>query len=112
MLSKEEGKDQESNQSSTTLDPGHRTKKTKTHHIQGNQEVSPFQTGGHKASRNRHHIMAKANTNKNPQKKHRLGTVIKKKYWRRLKTIPTVPASLNSDVEDKTIFREKDTTHI
>ena len=29
-------------------------KKTRKHHIQGSQEVSPFQTSDHKAASNRH----------------------------------------------------------
>ena len=33
---------------------GNVTKTTRKHHIQGSQVVSPFQTGDHKAARNRH----------------------------------------------------------
>ena len=68
--------------SSTTLDPGHRMKNdknTRKHQIQESQEVSPFLKGEHKAARNRHHSMATPNTNnkKDPQKKHRLGRILK-----------------------------------
>ena len=53
---------------------------TRKRHIQESEEVSPFPTGDHKAARNRHGSLTKANTNnkKDPQKKHRLGTVSKK----------------------------------
>ena len=47
-----EGKGKESIQLSNTY--GKVTKTTRKHHIQGSQEVSPFQTGDHKAARNRH----------------------------------------------------------
>ena len=51
------GKDQESIQSSTIPDPEHRVgKETKT---QESQEVSPFQAGDHKASRNSHDSIIK-----------------------------------------------------
>ena len=52
-----EGKRQESIHSNNTHDPGHGmvwegdTKKTRKHHIQGSQEVSPFPTGDHKAAK-------------------------------------------------------------
>ena len=44
------------------------------------QEVSPFPTDDHKAAINRHHSLAKTNTNniKDPQRKHRLGTSVRK----------------------------------
>ena len=49
---KQEGKDQDSIQSSTTPDPGLRMgksdKNTRKHHIQESQEVSPFPIGDHK----------------------------------------------------------------
>ena len=51
----EEGKDRESIQSRTT--PDRESSKTEE-----NQEVNPFLTGGHRAVRNRHHIMEKTNT--------------------------------------------------
>ena len=56
---------------------------------------SPFPTGGHKAARNRHHSMAKANTDnkKDPQKKTRLGTVGQKENYWRASTSITVPIS-------------------
>ena len=59
---------------------GESNKNTRKHHIQESQEVSPFPTGDHKATRNRHASMAKTDTNnkKDPQKKHRLGRVSKK----------------------------------
>ena len=53
---KQEGKDQESIQSSTTPDPGHHIGKgqnTRKYHIQESQEVSPFPAGDHKAAMNR-----------------------------------------------------------
>ena len=52
----EEGKDQESIQSSTTHGSGHlmrKWQKQKKHHIQESQEVSPFPASDHKAARNR-----------------------------------------------------------
>ena len=52
---KEEGKYQESIQSSSTLDPEtvwESDRKTRKHHIQDSQEVSHFPTGDHKATRN------------------------------------------------------------
>ena len=57
--SKEEGKSQESIQSSTTHDPGHGMvwegdTNARKHHIEGSKEVSPFPTGDHKAAINRH----------------------------------------------------------
>ena len=57
--SKKEYKDQESIQSSTTPDPWESDKKTRKHHIQKGQEVSPFPTGDNKGARNRHGSMAK-----------------------------------------------------
>ena len=54
--SKEEGKDQELIQSSSTPDPGHHTresdKDTRIHHTQESQKVSPFPAGDQKAARN------------------------------------------------------------
>ena len=38
-------------------------RKTRKHHIQDSQEVSPFPTGDHKATRNRHDSTVKTNTN-------------------------------------------------
>ena len=52
----EEGKNQESKQSSTTPDPGHCMRKwqnTTKRHIQESQEVSPFLAGDHKAAHHR-----------------------------------------------------------
>ena len=54
IKSKEEGKDHESIQSSTTPDPGHHMgngKSTRKYHTQESQEVSPFTAGDHKAAR-------------------------------------------------------------
>ena len=57
-------------------------KNTRKHHTQKSLDVSPFPAGDHKAARNRQDSMTKANTKhnnkKDPQKKHRLGTVSKK----------------------------------
>ena len=54
-------------------------KMTRKHNTQESQEVSPFPAGDNKAARNRQDSMTKktGNTNnkKDPQKKHRLGTV-------------------------------------
>ena len=82
MLSKEEGKDQESIQSNiltqdTILESD---KNTRKHHTQESQAVSSFPAGDHKAARNRQHSMTKTNANnkKDPQKKHRLETVSKR----------------------------------
>ena len=66
VQSKEEGKDQESIQSSTTPDTGHcmaSDKNTRKHHLQESQEASLPPTGDHKAARNRRDSMAKTNTN-------------------------------------------------
>ena len=57
---KEEAKDKESIQSSTTPDQGlHMGKRqnTRKHHIQENQGVSPFLAGDHKAAMDRHDSM-------------------------------------------------------
>ena len=43
-------------------------KNTREHHIQGTPEVSPFLTGHHRATRKRHHRMAKTNNKNGPQK--------------------------------------------
>ena len=61
FVSKEEGKDQEPIQSSTTPDRGHHMTKTKNirkkrqnirkHHTQESQEANPFQAGDHKAAK-------------------------------------------------------------
>ena len=51
--SREEGKDQESIQSSTTPDPGYcmrKCKYTRNHNLQESQEISPFLAGDHKAA--------------------------------------------------------------
>ena len=79
-ISKEESKDQESIQSSTTPEPRHERevdKNTRKHHTQESQEVSPFPVGDYKAERNRHDGIIKQ-TRKHAQKKYRLGTVSKK----------------------------------
>ena len=52
LHSKEEGKDQESIQSSTEHHVG-KWQNTRKHHIQESQEVSPFPAGDHKAAMNR-----------------------------------------------------------
>ena len=57
ILSKKEGSNHESVQSSTTPDPGlHMGKgqKHKKHNTQKSPEVSPFPAGDHTAARNRH----------------------------------------------------------
>ena len=63
--SKEEGKYQESIQSSTALTQDtvrESDKTTRKHQIQESQEASPFPSGDHKAARNRQDSMAKTNT--------------------------------------------------
>ena len=63
----EEGKDQETIQSSTTPDPGHimgKWQKHKKSHIQKRLEASPFPAGNFKAARHRQGNMSKMNTNK------------------------------------------------
>ena len=52
-------------------------KNKKISNTQESQEVSPFLAGGRKATMNRRDSMADTiiNNKKNPQKKHRLGTV-------------------------------------
>ena len=74
--SKEEGKDQESIQSSTTPEPGQQINKwesdknTRKRHIQESQEVSLFPAGNHKAAMNRHYSMTdtKHKDKKDPHK--------------------------------------------
>ena len=53
---------------------------TRKHHNEESQEASPFPTGDHEAAMNRLDSMVKKNLNnkKDPQKKHRLGTVSNK----------------------------------
>ena len=53
--SKEEGKDQESIQSSTTPDPGYQWVTSQLDITNESQEVSTFPAGDHKASINRAH---------------------------------------------------------
>ena len=87
VKSKKEGKDQKSirvphlTQDTTWESNKYKIKKR---HIQESQEVSPFPEGDHKAAMNRQETRQTRNTNnKNaPQKKHRIGTVSKKHYWR------------------------------
>ena len=60
VKSKEEGQDQESILSSTTTDTGYHMvsdNNTRRHHIQENQEVSPFPADDHKAEMNRQESM-------------------------------------------------------
>ena len=54
-------------------------KNDRKHHIQERQEASSFPVGDHKAEMNNQESMINTNMNykKNPQKKHRLGTVNK-----------------------------------
>ena len=63
---KEESKNQEWIQSSTTPDGGDTTwesdRNTWKHHTQEIQEVSPFPAGDHKAARNRQDSITKTNT--------------------------------------------------
>ena len=79
LESKEEGKNQESIQSNITPDLGRHIwesdKNTGKHHKQESQEISPFPACHHKAARKREDS---TQMTKNPQKKHRLGTVSKK----------------------------------
>ena len=85
---KQECKDQESIQSSTTPDPGYQWESDKltVDTTNESQEVSPFPAGDHKAHINRRaQNIANTRQNKNikdPQKKYRLGTVSKIFYWR------------------------------
>ena len=70
--SKEEGKDQESIQSSTMPDPGHiweRDKSTRKRQIHKHLLASPFPAGDHKADRHRQGNMSKMDTKKDLQKK-------------------------------------------
>ena len=62
--SREEGKDQESVQSSSIPDLGHhigKWQKHKKYNTQVSQEVSPFPAGDHKAARNRHDSVTRTN---------------------------------------------------
>ena len=58
------------------------------HNIQESQEASPFPAGNHKAAMNRQESMTntKHNNKKDPQKKHRLGTVCKNIFTGAFKT--------------------------
>ena len=83
VKSEEEGKDQVSTQPSTMPYPNtiwERYTKTRKHNNQEIQEVSPFQAGDHKATRNRLESITKINTNNktDPHKKYCLGMVSKK----------------------------------
>ena len=53
-------------------------KNTRKHHKQESQEVSPFPAGDHKAAMNSQDSVTDTTNEKDPQKKHRLGTVRKK----------------------------------
>ena len=53
-------------------------KKTRKHHIQDSQEVSPFPADDHKAARNRQTSTKYKCKIKDSQKKHRLGVASKK----------------------------------
>ena len=84
VKSKDEDKDQESIQSSTTCDPDticESDKNTRKHHIQESKEVSHFPVDDSKAARNRQDSITKTNmkinNKKDPQKKYLLGTVSK-----------------------------------
>ena len=65
-------------------------KNTRKHHIQDSEEDSPFPAGGHKAAMNKHDSMTC--NKKDPQNKHRLGTVIKNILLKSLTSF-MVPAS-------------------
>ena len=107
LQSKEEGNDQESIQSSTLARDiaWESDKNTRKHQKQESQEVSIFPTDDHKAARSIHGSMAKTKTNKinkkDPQKKHRLGTVSKKKL-EGLNLFHGTNLTLNSDVDQDT----------
>ena len=61
LTNKEEGKDQESIQSSATPDTGHgmgKLQNTRKHHTQESPDVSPFTAGDNKAAMNRQDSMA------------------------------------------------------
>ena len=72
-------------------------KNTRKHHKQESHKVSSFPAYDHKAARDRQNSMTytKHNNKNNPQKKHRLVTVIKNN-WRALTclTVPTSPLFL------------------
>ena len=71
------------------------------HHIQESQEVTSFPAGHHKAARNR--LVSMTNTKhknkKDPQRKHRLGTVSKQKLLEGLKMLHGANFALISDVD-------------
>ena len=85
-LNKEEGKGQESIQSSTCTTPAPNRKVTKTQEIIRNKKAKmsalsqQVTARGPHGCKKKHHSMAKTNTSnkKDPQKKHCLGTVRKK----------------------------------
>ena len=52
-LSKKDGKDQKTIQSSTITDPGYHMGKWQKYNKHHQQEVSPFPVGDHKAAKNR-----------------------------------------------------------
>ena len=94
--SKKEGKDQKSIQSSTTPDPGYQWESDNftIRHPNESQEVSPFPAGDHKASVNRRARKHDKNKTRDPQKKHRLGTVSKNillEGFNRFNGAPTSP---------------------
>ena len=64
----EEGKYQDSIQSSTIPDPEHHVKVTKTH-TQESKEIIPFRAGVHMAARNRQDSIAKIKRNINNKKR-------------------------------------------
>ena len=107
LQSKEEGNDQGSIQSSTLAQDivWESDKNTRKHHKQESQEVSLFPTGDQKAARSIHGSMAKTKTNtinkRDPQKKHRLGTVSKKKL-EGLNLFHGTNLTLNSDMDQDT----------
>ena len=107
LQSKEEGNDQGSIQSTTLAQyiVWESDKNNRKHHKQESQEVDLFPTMDHKATGSIHGSMAKTKTNtnnkKDPQKKHRLGTVSKKKL-EGLNLFHGTNLTLNSDVDQDT----------
>ena len=106
LQSKQDSKDQESIQSSTTPVPGFHMESSKcTINITNKcQEVSPFPSGDHKAAMNRRKGMTNTRHNINdPQKKYRLGTVSKNIFLEGCKLVSLcVNLTTSSDLDQDT----------
>ena len=75
LIKREKTRNQYKQASHLIQDTTWESDKTKSHHIQEGQEVSPFPAGDHKAATNKQESMTKKNLNdkNDPQKQHLLG---------------------------------------